>query len=75
MGVIQVSDKIIINSKVRKYEVCFVNNIYKELYKYNKPNNFFLIDNYIYNNYFRTSNQPVEISKCNANNSSFRAFT
>ena len=53
------SDKIIINSKVRKYEVCFVNNIYKELYKYNKPNNFFLIDNYIYNNYFLKKNISI----------------
>ena len=59
MGAIQVSDKIIINSKVRKYEVCFVNNIYKELYKYNKPNNFFLIDNYIYNNYFLKKNISI----------------
>ena len=56
MEVIQVSDKIIINSKLRKYEVNFVNNIYKELYKYNKSNNFFLIDNYIYNNYFLKKN-------------------
>ena len=59
MVVIQVGDKITINSKVRKYEVYFVNNIYKKLQKYNISNNFFLIDNYIYNNYFLKKNISI----------------